>query len=421
MKDRITFLKTHLLRIDRVLPGSNFPKHIKMTTSPFVFFRGAAQVFYADLASGNITLPDISFPITTVMGDCHTSNFGFFSEQGSHGDDIIFAANDFDDACFGNPLWDVLRFSISLRLCADHCQRRVRGDIARDRGNDIKMHAETAVSDVGSEKAIVAFMDSYLDVCRQGLAGLDHLDQEFDDFRTPSALVKRYKKAKKRVSGGKHFLLKSTLAKAIDMEQIPLTFRKLKDKFRPLAEDEYTQLACAFAPFMNDAILDIVARQGSGTGSVNMHRYYFLVGPADYHTSEQLPLCQIVEVKQQRMAAPLFYFPDIAQQNNLNPAHLTLRCQRLMQRIPDILLDEAMWNKQHWLIRSRHHAKVGIDPEHIGIGQINTHDGGFTQYARACGTALALAHCRGAGRSVKFEQGMTNDLLSITSQLMDIS
>ena len=152
--------------------------------------------------------------------------------------------------------------------------------------------------------------------------------------------------------------------------------------------------------------MDIVARQGSGTGSVNLERYYFLIGPKNSNEMSNLELCHIVEVKQQRIAAPLFFYPNFAVQNELNPAHLTARCQRLMQRKPDLLIDEAYWKGQHWLIRSRHHAKVGIDPEHIGIGHINTHDGGFVHYAKACGYALALAHCRGDRRSLNFEHAM---------------
>lgn len=417
MNDRNAFLRMHLKRIDGVAPGAGLPKHIKMTTSPFVFLRGSSQLFYADIQGQIIDFPAVQMPITTVMGDCHTSNFGFFTEEGSHGDEVIFAINDFDDACFGNPLWDLLRFCVSLRLCADHCQRLVKGEIFSDR----LLSAEPAVSDGLSEQAIHAFFDGYMSVCQKGDEDNNHLDQVFNDFESPSALVKRFKKAKKRAAGSEHFLVKSSLAKAINIDNIPLMFRQLKDKFLPLAEEEFSQIKTAFAPYMNDSILDIVARQGSGTGSVNMERFYFLVGPENLTNLVDLKLCHVVEVKQQREAAPLYYFPDIAVQNKLNPAHLTARCQRLMQRKPDILVDEAYWQGQHWLIRSRHHAKVGIDPEHIGIGHINTHDGGFVQYARACGVALALAHCRGDRRSLSFEHAMLVALPKVQSQLQSSS
>ena len=119
---------------------------------------------------------------------------------------------------------------------------------------------------------------------------------------------------------------------------------------------------------MDDDIVDITSRENAGTGSVNMRRFYFLVGPKKPHNAESFRYCHIVEVKQQRKAAPLFYFDNVCPVNRLNPAHLTARSQRRMQRRPDLLLDEVIWDNAHWLIRSRHHAKVGLDPHDIGMG-----------------------------------------------------
>ena len=214
------------------------------------FFAGPHNYFTRIYTITVIDCPASALPVTTVVGDCHTSNFGFFTEEGSHGDEVVFAANDFDDACFGNPLWDLLRFCVSLRLCADHCQRLVRGEIESDK----PLAADTAVSDGLADLAIQDFLDSYLKVCEKGDADNQHIEQVFSDFETPSALVKRYKKAQKRAFGGVNFLRKSSLAKAIDVDQQPLKFRQIKDKFLPLAEEEYKQISTAFAPYMNDKV-----------------------------------------------------------------------------------------------------------------------------------------------------------------------
>ncbi|WP_458576336.1 DUF2252 family protein [Aliamphritea spongicola] len=50
-----------------------------MAGNPFVFLRGAAQLFYADIQAGYLQLPEALYtlPKTRIMGDCHTSNFGF--------------------------------------------------------------------------------------------------------------------------------------------------------------------------------------------------------------------------------------------------------------------------------------------------------------------------------------------------------
>lgn len=151
MSDRATILNAEIARIDGQPPSSKLEKHIKMASSPFVFFRGSAQLFYADLAEGYISLPEslAKVPVTTIMGDCHTSNFGFLTEEGSHGDKIIFCPNDFDDACIGHAGWDLLRFITSLYLCFSHCQA-----IGEDESLD-KEHQ--LVSKKTIEKAVNAF------------------------------------------------------------------------------------------------------------------------------------------------------------------------------------------------------------------------------------------------------------------------
>lgn len=402
MSSREQTIIEELRRIDGYAPHLGIAKHQKMATSPFVFFRGAAQLFYADIKADIIHPPSMldTLPLTCLMGDCHTSNFGFLTEEGSYGDNVIFAPNDFDDACLGRSWWDLLRFSVSLVLCAEHCQRLVNGPIF---GVDEYVGKES-VSAVQVQEAIRQFLESYLTICDSRL-GFDpwSFDAIADEY-LPKGLNKRYQKALQRAAGGEQFEFKSSLAKATDINSVPLTFSQNAHKYQPVEMDIYAELQDVFAPYMDDHILDITQRMNAGTGSVNMQRYYFLVGPADYAGREDLPLCHLVEVKRQREAAALHFFPNLCPTNNLNPAHLTVVCQRRMQRRPDLILDEVLWRDAHWLVRSRHHAKMGIDPEHIGIGKRNVHSGGFVDYAASCGRALALAHCRSDRRSLRFEQ-----------------
>lgn len=401
MSLRAELLTHELTRIDEVEITKEEAKYQKMALSPFVFYRGSAQLFYADIASGTIAIPEAlkELPLTCVMGDCHVSNFGFLTEEGSYGDNVIFSPNDFDDACIGRPEWDLLRFCTSLALCADHC----------------RLEAETTdevVTQSQVEQAIESFLNGYLSLCEQGLKDQNHLQKAMDgvaleDF---SILKKPLKKAQRRAVGGEQFYQKSTLAKAIDFENVSLSFKNLPEKFQPLEPQLYQALDVTFGPYMDDYVWDIVARKNAGTGSVNMSRYYFLVGPGDYKGAEDLALCHLVEVKKQREAAPIHFFPEMSPNNRLNPAHLTLMCQRKMQRFPDLVLDEVEWNEEHWLVRSRHHAKVGLDPEDIALGKKAALKGGFVDYAVACGKALALAHSRGDRRSLAFEKSVSRIL-----------
>jgi hypothetical protein len=414
--DRQSFLASALQRVDGQGPGTGLPKHRKMTTSPFVFLRGAAQVFYADLASGTLSLPDALYelPLTCVMGDCHVSNFGFLTEEGSHGDRVIFAANDFDDACHGHAAWDLARFGLSLLLCAEHCRGQVEGRYPSE--DDVS--GKPAVSADQAVAAVEAFLAAYADTFAAAEAR-EHHEQVFDHFDKSRVLGKRYRKAVKRAFGGADFMHKSALAKAVDLESLPLRFRDRPERCVRLSRQEQVLWAERLRPYMDDTVLDLVERIGAGTGSHNMRRFYLLVGPAEIRSDRDLGLCHVVEVKQQRQAAPLHDFPDLSPNNRLDPAHLTVVCQRRMQRDPDLLLDEAEWDGAHWLIRSRHHARVGIDPKHIAIGSKAVDKGGFGQYAEICGRVLALTHARADRRSTRFEQQAHRILPGVTRPLVD--
>lgn len=414
MSEREQELLEVMTRVDGVTPGTGLKKHTKMATSPFLMLRGASSVFYQDLASLNYRLPDVleSWPLTMVVGDCHVSNFGFFSEEGSHGDEVIFAPNDFDDACVGYAGWDLLRYGVSLLLCADHCQGALEA-----RYQLLEPIDKSKVIDHDStQRALTAFWQSYRDTCQR------LLDKEIDyryvlqDFADEHVLYKAEQKARKRQAGGIDFSSKSSLAKAVDLDARPLVFKEDAEKFKAVDGNTYRTIEKVFSPYVDDHILDIVERIGAGTGSVNMKRYYLLVGPEAVSTEEDITLCHLVEVKKQRAAAALFEYQDLSLMNLLSPAHLTVNCQRRVQRNPDLVLDDVNWRKAHWLVRSRHHARVGIDPEDIACGK-RALKGGYEEYAIACGTSLALAHSRFDRRSMRFEQAVVNTSDEVWSAL----
>jgi uncharacterized protein (DUF2252 family) len=79
-----------------------------MLVSPFTFYRGAALVMAADLAS-----TPTSGLHAQVCGDAHLSNFGVF---GSPERRLMFDVNDFDETLPGPWEWDVKRLSASLEI-----------------------------------------------------------------------------------------------------------------------------------------------------------------------------------------------------------------------------------------------------------------------------------------------------------------
>ncbi|GMM83984.1 DUF2252 family protein [Pseudoalteromonas sp. MTN2-4] len=393
----LQYFKDH----DGCAPTLELAKHRKMVNSPFQFLRGSAPLMYRDLASQVINLPEslLEIPLTTIMGDCHTSNFGFLSEEGSHGETVVFTPNDFDDACFGHASWDLFRFLVSLPLShAEAAQIQAESDCE-------KLTAKPLADEQQVHSAQQAFLSAYIETCQRSLEKKNDSQTALTEFSKGHILHKRWQKALTRVVGGEAFMTKSTLAKEVDLVQ--WRFKQNPDKFIPLPDNIYENLYMQFRPFMDDEILDIVMRHNAGTGSNNLGRYYVLVGPSQPHDAAKT---HIVEIKQQREAAPIKYFPMVSVNNRLSAAHLTVNCQRKMQRRPDLILDDAIWQDKHWLLRSRHHARVGIDSEHFMLGKRAAEKGGVIQYALSCGEALALAHMRGDRRSTDFQKAIVATL-----------
>jgi uncharacterized protein (DUF2252 family) len=422
-QERLSLICEEMSRVDGRTPSHlcSSEKHEKMAASPFRFFRGAAQIYYADLASG-LLAPPRAFAApqlhTAVMGDCHLSNFGFLTESGSATDWVVFVPNDFDDACHGPAIWDITRFATSLLLAVEYCGGLVNGEYESEEVEDAASLVAPTQRD--GEEAIAAFLAAYRKTCLRIVEKPQRRMSALHKFHKGHVLRKPWKKARKRVAGGKHFKEKSSLAKAVDLSGKRLRFKQNPERFEPLDKPLRREIRQIFRPYVDDAILDVVRRKGAGTGSLNVDRFYLLVGPQGYQGCDDLHLCHIVEVKQQRPASALYHFPEINPQNHLNAAHLTIDCQRLVQRAPDLVLDEVMWQGVYWLVRSRHHARVGLDPEDIALAkEVKSAARQLTEYATACGQALALAHARSDRRSTRFEAAMAELLENHQAALID--
>ena len=84
----------------------------RMAQSPFAFFRGAAAVMAADLA----TTPATGLKVQ-ACGDAHLMNFGGFATPERN---IFFDINDFDETLPAPWEWDVKRLAASLVIAARH-------------------------------------------------------------------------------------------------------------------------------------------------------------------------------------------------------------------------------------------------------------------------------------------------------------
>jgi uncharacterized protein (DUF2252 family) len=80
----------------------------RMSASPFAFFRGAAAVMSADLATTPVSGLGVQ-----ACGDAHLSNFGAFAAPDRR---LVFDLNDFDESLPGPWEWDVKRLTASFAI-----------------------------------------------------------------------------------------------------------------------------------------------------------------------------------------------------------------------------------------------------------------------------------------------------------------
>src|SRR6201995_5750584 len=101
-----TILAQNKIRVPELVPI----RHHRMAASPWNYYRGAAAVMAADLASQ----PDSGLAVQ-LCGDAHVLNFGLWATPERS---LSFDARDFDETLPGPFEWDVKRFAASLVVAA---------------------------------------------------------------------------------------------------------------------------------------------------------------------------------------------------------------------------------------------------------------------------------------------------------------
>jgi uncharacterized protein (DUF2252 family) len=101
-----TILAQNEMRVPELVPV----RHHRMAASPWNYYRGAAAVMAADLASQ----PDSGLTVQ-LGGDAHVLNFGLWATPERN---LSFDLRDFDETAPGPFEWDVKRFAASLVVAA---------------------------------------------------------------------------------------------------------------------------------------------------------------------------------------------------------------------------------------------------------------------------------------------------------------
>jgi uncharacterized protein (DUF2252 family) len=354
-----------------------------MLASPFAFYRGAAAVMAADLAS----TPRSGFE-TQLCGDAHLSNFGAFASPERR---LVFDLNDFDETLPGPWEWDVKRLVASFALagrdrdCGEEGRRNIVGAAAREYRETMRRLAQ-----MGNLESWYQQLDADAIEARWAAAMGGKRQQAFkrgvakarakDSSRAFSKLVEEVGGKLRIVSDPPLIVPIDQLAEergGVDVEALVL---KVLSDYRDSLDVERRSLLDSYRSV--DAAFKVV-----GVGSVGTRAWIALMLGRDHRD----PLFLQVKEAQHSVLEPY-----LAQSRFEHQGERVVHGQRLMQATSDVLIG--------W-VRAR-----GIDGEHRdfyvrqlwdwkGSARIETMDSaGLTAYAEICGMTLAHAHARGGDR-----------------------
>jgi uncharacterized protein (DUF2252 family) len=356
----------------------------RMLVSPFTFYRGAALVMAADLA----TTPDTGITVQ-CCGDAHLSNFGVF---GSPERKLMFDINDFDETLPGPWEWDLKRLATSFEVAG-----RDRGFSADDRRNvvlattreyrrGLRDAASMNTLDVWYSHMEIGQMLEWIrtedDDMRRGGRGSGQDVVDVAKARTRDSL-RAFKKLTTKVDGEIRFVKDPPLIVPIedlvlteqDRHRTERSLRKLIKKYRRTLADEHHPL--------EEFRYVHMARKVVGVGSVGTQAWIFLMTGVD----ERDPL-----ILQAKEAQPSVLERFAGRSAYENEGQRVVVGQRLMQTASDIFLG---WQRvkdldgrpRDYYIRQLHDWKGSAHVDTLRVS-------GATTYARMCGATLARAHAR---------------------------
>jgi uncharacterized protein (DUF2252 family) len=354
-----------------------------MLASPFAFYRGAAYLMAADLAS----TPRSGINVQ-VCGDAHVSNFGLF---GSPERELLFDINDFDETLPGPWEWDVKRLAASLAVAG-----RNNGFTSAERGQVITASVgeyRTAMREFASMRNLDVWYSS-LQV-REGLPELQAVLKK-KDLKEAGRLVD-----KARTKDSIQAL--DTLTHVVDGEPrivsdppliVPVEELLTADqaatfmeRFHGLLRTYRRSLRGDRRHLLEDFRFVHMAHKVVGVGSVGTRAWIILMLGRD----EADPLFLQAKEAQDSVLAPF-----VGKSHFANQGQRVVEGQRLMQAASDIFLG---WERAEGL---------SGDTRDFYIRQLRDWKGSWpsegmdprvmSAYGRMCGRTLARAHARSGDR-----------------------
>jgi uncharacterized protein (DUF2252 family) len=354
-----TILAQNDIRVPELLPV----RHQRMAASPWNYYRGAAAVMAADLAS-----QPHSGIMVQLCGDAHVLNFGLWATPERN---LMFELRDFDETLPGPFEWDVKRLAASLAVAARHD------------------HLSAATANA----AVLAALESYrtrmrrsarmpeLDIWYDGMH-VDNLIGYFEPADQARISTHIEKQKQRRTSRGALAKLTSTVrGRPRITADSPMRVRIGDDEQADLVNGLFAEYRLTLQEdrrVLFDRFIEVdVVRQVVGVGSVGMRVYLVLLEGR----SGADPL--FLQVKQ---AGPSVYEAHLEPSRHHHHGARVVTGKRLVQKATDIFVGWGSLHERHYYVRQFRDMKIVPNVELIGPRLV--------EFATACGEALALAHAR---------------------------
>ncbi|HKH08446.1 MAG TPA: DUF2252 domain-containing protein [Agromyces sp.] len=363
-------------------------RYARMLVSPFNFYRGAALLMAADLAS----TPHSGITVQ-VCGDAHLSNFGVFASPERA---LVFDINDFDETLPGPWEWDVKRLAASFEVAGRHrgftdAEREaiVRASVAGYRER-MRRLAEMGVLEAWYDRLDADEVEAWLRAEREA----NRIDAK--QVKRTSAMLA---KARTRDSVQAFTKLVHVVDGELRIAADPPLIVPVEDLLAPGSTPDDQERAMrdllheyqATLPRGRHPIGEFryvhMARKVVGVGSVGTRAWIVLLSGRD----DRDPL--LLQAKQAEASVLERFLPPSHYDNH---GERVVRGQRLMQAASDLFLG---WQRatgpdgveRDFYLRQLRDWKGSADIEIILPK-------GAELYARACGETLARAHARSGDR-----------------------
>jgi len=344
----------------------------RMAASPFAFYRGAAAVMAADLA----TTPTSGLRVQ-ACGDAHLMNFGGFATPERN---IIFDINDLDETLPAPFEWDLKRLAASVVIAAQHLELpysdavRLTTDLVREYRERMHDYAYMRALDVWYDR-----IDLHKYEDRSGDPEIvedarKRIAQRIEVERRKTMPDHLYPKLVSEEGGRPHIKDEPPLIFHPDADLAP----GLQSGYAEAIESYRESLAEHVRVLLDRFHLVDLALKVVGVGSVGT-----MCGVALLMASDNDPL--FLQVKEAKASV---LEPYAGESLYANHGQRVITGQRIMQSASDVFLGWSRGSSgRDFYIRQLRDMKMSVVIEALDAGLLRL-------YARMCAHALARAHAR---------------------------